>query len=202
MPVHCSPALPPMRLRRCRHWFGGRRADACDTRPFGRLADSGGRHPGDRRRADRRPACARWRVDGRRGGHSPPAPGEVAVFDTAPTALLGVYGDALPPRYAKALRTLSIWIWCRQSRLRAQRRHPMVGSPAQAGADPSSRGHPRADGASRGRHRGRASCRSGRWCLAASPHVADPGRVDARGAVRSGPTPMCRRGAASMRPRP
>ena len=31
-----------------------------DARPFGRLADSGGRHPGDHRCADRRPARARW----------------------------------------------------------------------------------------------------------------------------------------------
>jgi phytoene dehydrogenase-like protein len=33
------------------------------------------------------------------------APVGVAVFDTAPTALLGIYGDAVPPRYAKALRS-------------------------------------------------------------------------------------------------
>ena len=31
-------------------------------------------------------------------------PDGVAVFDTAPTALLGVYGDGIPSRYAKALR--------------------------------------------------------------------------------------------------
>jgi phytoene dehydrogenase-like protein len=31
-------------------------------------------------------------------------PGGVVAFDTAPTALLRIYGDALPPRYAKALR--------------------------------------------------------------------------------------------------
>jgi phytoene dehydrogenase-like protein len=31
-------------------------------------------------------------------------PGGVTVFDTAPTALLRVYGDAVPTRYAKALR--------------------------------------------------------------------------------------------------
>src|ERR1700743_528623 len=36
---------------------------------------------------------------------SPPGPpGSVIAFDTAPTALLRIYGDALPPRYAKALR--------------------------------------------------------------------------------------------------
>lgn len=31
-------------------------------------------------------------------------PGGVVLYDTAPTALLGIYGDALPPGYAKALR--------------------------------------------------------------------------------------------------
>ena len=31
-------------------------------------------------------------------------PGGVVLYDTAPTALLRIYGDALPPRYAKALR--------------------------------------------------------------------------------------------------
>ena len=31
-------------------------------------------------------------------------PEGVAIYDTAPTALLDIYGDAVPPRYAKALR--------------------------------------------------------------------------------------------------
>ncbi|OBI43417.1 phytoene desaturase family protein, partial [Mycobacterium colombiense] len=34
----------------------------------------------------------------------PGPPGSVVAFDTAPTALLRIYGDALPTRYAKALR--------------------------------------------------------------------------------------------------
>lgn len=28
----------------------------------------------------------------------------MTIYDTAPTALLGIYGDAVPPRYARALR--------------------------------------------------------------------------------------------------
>ncbi|BBY32356.1 dehydrogenase [Mycolicibacter minnesotensis] len=32
------------------------------------------------------------------------APGGVVLYDTAPTALLSIYGDALPARYARALR--------------------------------------------------------------------------------------------------
>ena len=31
-------------------------------------------------------------------------PGGVVLYDTAPTALLGIYGSALPPRYARALQ--------------------------------------------------------------------------------------------------
>ena len=31
-------------------------------------------------------------------------PGGVVLYDTAPTALLNIYGDALPPRYARALQ--------------------------------------------------------------------------------------------------
>ncbi len=30
-------------------------------------------------------------------------PAGVAIYDTAPTALLGIYGDAVPTRYARAL---------------------------------------------------------------------------------------------------
>ena len=48
-------------------------------------------------------------------------PGGVVLYDTAPTALLRIYGDALPPRYAKALAPLSVRAGRRQGRLRAVR---------------------------------------------------------------------------------
>jgi hypothetical protein len=48
---------------------------------------------------------ARWRADGGRRGHFSAWPSRRSRgFDTAPTALLRAYGDALPRRYAKASR--------------------------------------------------------------------------------------------------
>jgi phytoene dehydrogenase-like protein len=107
-------------------------------------------------------------------------PGGVAVFDTAPTALLPIYGGALPSRYAKALRryrfgagaakvdfVLSGEIpWSDPRLLKAPTLH-LGGTReqmAQAEADVTAGRHPQ-------------------WpmVLAACPHVADPGRIDADG---------------------
>ncbi|WP_122441882.1 phytoene desaturase family protein [Mycobacterium attenuatum] len=104
-------------------------------------------------------------------------PGGVVVFDTAPTTLLHVYRDALPDRYAKALRryrfgsgaakvdfVLSDEIPWPDSRLsRAPTLH--LGGTREQMA------------------RAEAEVAAGRhadWpmVLAASPHLADPGRVD------------------------
>jgi phytoene dehydrogenase-like protein len=107
-------------------------------------------------------------------------PSGVVAFDTAPTALLRIYRDALPPRYAKALRhyrfgpgvakvdfVLSDEIpWSDQRLQQAPTLH-LGGSRtqmAQAEADIAA-----------GRH--------AQWpmVLAAAPHVADPGRIDSQG---------------------
>jgi phytoene dehydrogenase-like protein len=107
-------------------------------------------------------------------------PAGVVAFDTAPTALLRIYRDALPARYAKALRhyhfgpgvakvdfVLSGEIpWSDQRLQQAPTLH-LGGSRtqmAQAEADIAA-----------GRH--------AQWpmVLAASPHVADPGRIDSQG---------------------
>jgi phytoene dehydrogenase-like protein len=107
-------------------------------------------------------------------------PTGVVAFDTAPTALLRIYRDALPARYAKALRhyrfgpgvakvdfVLSDEIpWSDQRLQQAPTLH-LGGSRtqmAQAEADIAA-----------GRH--------AQWpmVLAASPHVADPGRIDSQG---------------------
>ena len=112
---------------------------------------------------------------------SPPgAPGSVVAFDTAPTALLPIYRDALPPRYAKALRryrfgpgvakvdfVLSDEIPWTDPRLRQAPTLHLGGTReqmARAEADIAA-----------GRH--------AQWpmVLAASPHVADPGRIDSNG---------------------
>ena len=107
-------------------------------------------------------------------------PSGVVAFDTAPTALLQIYRDALPARYAKALRryrfgpgvakvdfVLSDEIPWSDNRLRQAPTLHLGGSReqmAQAEADIAA-----------GRH--------AQWpmVLAASPHVADPGRIDSEG---------------------
>jgi phytoene dehydrogenase-like protein len=110
----------------------------------------------------------------------PGPPGSVVVFDTAPTALLRIYGDALPHRYAKALRryrfgsgaskvdfVLSEDIPWSDPRLRQAATLHLGGTReqmAQAEADIAA-----------GRHAD--------WpmVLAAVPHITDPGRIDSQG---------------------
>jgi len=107
-------------------------------------------------------------------------PSGVVVYDTAPTALLSIYRDAVPPRYAKALRNytygsgvakvdfvLSGEIPWRDPRLAQSPTLHLGGSREQMALAESE--------VARGRH--------AEWpmVLAASPHIADPGRIDARG---------------------
>jgi len=112
---------------------------------------------------------------------SPPGPpGSVVAFDTAPTTLLRIFGDTLPPRYAKALRryrfgpgvakvdfVLSDEIPWSDPRLRQAPTLHLGGTRAQMA-------QAEADIAT-GRH--------AQWpmVLAASPHVADSGRIDSGG---------------------
>jgi phytoene dehydrogenase-like protein len=107
-------------------------------------------------------------------------PDGVAIYDTAPTALLDIYGDAVPPRYAKALRryrfgagvckvdfVLSGDIPWRDERLAAAPTVHMGGTRAQMALA----------------ERDVAAGRHAEWpmTLAALPHQADPSRIDAQG---------------------
>ena len=107
-------------------------------------------------------------------------PSGVVAFDTAPTALLRIYGDALPDRYAKALRryrfgpgvakvdfVLSGEIPWSDERLRQAPTLHLGGTREQMARAEAEI----ADG------------RHAQWpmVLAASPHIADPGRIDGRG---------------------
>jgi phytoene dehydrogenase-like protein len=109
---------------------------------------------------------------------SPPA--GVVLYDTAPTALLRIYGDGLPPRYAKALQryrfgpgvakvdfVLSGEIPWRDSRLAQASTLHLGGSRAQMALAEKE--------IAAGRH--------AEWpmVLAASAHIADPTRIDAQG---------------------
>lgn len=107
-------------------------------------------------------------------------PGGVVLYDTAPTALLEIYGDALPAGYANALRRYRFgagvakvdfvlsddipWSDARLARAPTLHLGGTRARMATAEADV-------------------AGDRHARWpmILAASPHVADPGRIDAEG---------------------
>ena len=108
------------------------------------------------------------------------APGGVVLYDTSPTALLSIYGSSLPPKYAKALQrytygpgvakvdfVLSGEIPWRDARLSQAPTLHLGGSRSQMALAEKQ--------IAAGRH--------AEWpmVLAALPHIADPGRVDAQG---------------------
>jgi phytoene dehydrogenase-like protein len=109
---------------------------------------------------------------------SPPGPpGSVVAFDTAPTALLRIYGEALPPRYAKALRRYKFGPGVAKV--------DFVLSEDIPWSDPRLRQAPtlHLGGTREQMARAEADIAAGRhaqWpmVLAASPHIADPGRID------------------------
>ncbi len=107
-------------------------------------------------------------------------PAGVILYDTAPTALLAIYGDAVPPRYARALRhyrygpgvckvdfVLSGEIPWHDPRIRDAVTVHMGGSRTQMALA----------------ERDVAAGRHAEWpmVLASSPHLADPSRIDAQG---------------------
>lgn len=107
-------------------------------------------------------------------------PGGVVLYDTAPTALQRIYGDTLPARYSKALQryrfgpgvakvdfVLSGEIPWRDPRLALAPTLHLGGTRAQMALAEAEIAH--------GRHAD--------WpmVLAATPHVADPTRIDADG---------------------
>jgi phytoene dehydrogenase-like protein len=105
-----------------------------------------------------------------------PPPGVVA-FDTAPTALLRIYGDALPARYAKALRRYTFGPGVAKVDFVLSEEIPWL--------DPRLRQAPtlHLGGTREQMARAEADIAAGRhaqWpmVLAASPHIVDPGRID------------------------
>lgn len=107
-------------------------------------------------------------------------PGGVVIYDTAPTALLGIYGDAVPARYAKALRryrfgpgvckvdfVLSGDIPWRDPRVATAPTVHLGGTRAQMAAC----------------EREIAAGRHAEWpmTLVSLPHLADPTRIDDNG---------------------
>jgi phytoene dehydrogenase-like protein len=112
---------------------------------------------------------------------SPPGPaGSVVAFDTAPTALLRIYGDALPPPYAKALHRYRFGPGVAKV--------DFVLSDDIPWSDPRLKQAPtlHLGGTREQMARAQADIAAGRYAewpmmLAASPHVADSGRIDSQG---------------------
>ena len=112
---------------------------------------------------------------------SPPGPpGSVTIFDTAPTALLRVYGDALPSGYAKALHHYRFGSGVAKV--------DFVLSDDIPWSDPRLKQAPtlHLGGTREQMARAEADIAAGRhaeWpmVLAAVPHVADPSRTDSQG---------------------
>jgi phytoene dehydrogenase-like protein len=107
-------------------------------------------------------------------------PSGVVAFDTAPTALLRIYGDALPPGYAKALRRYTFGPGVAKV--------DFVLSEDIPWSDPRLRRAPtlHLGGTREQMTRAETDIAAGRhaqWpmVLAASPHIADPGRMDVVG---------------------
>lgn len=107
-------------------------------------------------------------------------PGGVVAFDTAPTSLLTIYRDALPPRYAKALRGYSFGSGVAKVDFVLNDEIPWADSRLNA-APTLHLGGTREQTA-----RSEADIDAGRhaeWpmVLASSPHLVDPGRIDDAG---------------------
>ncbi|MCW2687575.1 MAG: dehydrogenase [Mycobacterium sp.] len=107
-------------------------------------------------------------------------PGGVAVFDTAPTALLDIYRDSIPTRYAKALRRYKFGPGVAKVDFVLSGEVPWT-DPRLAAAPTLHLGGSREDmaRAEKAVHAGRHAERP--MILAALPHIADPGRIDADG---------------------
>jgi phytoene dehydrogenase-like protein len=107
-------------------------------------------------------------------------PGGVVAFDTPPTALLRIYGDRLPPGYAKALRRYTFGPGVAKVDFVLSDEIPW--SDPRLGRAPTLH----LGGSREQMARAEAQIAAGRhaqWpmVLASSPHIADPGRIDAAG---------------------
>ena len=107
-------------------------------------------------------------------------PSGVVLFDTAPTALLSIYHDRLPARYAKALRRYRFGPGVAKVDFVLSGEIPWS-DPRLANATTLHLGGSREQMARA--ERDVAAGRHADWpmVLAASPHLADPGRIDAQG---------------------
>ncbi|MDG5483566.1 phytoene desaturase family protein [Mycolicibacterium gadium] len=107
-------------------------------------------------------------------------PGGVVLFDTAPTALLSIYRNAVPARYAKALRRYRFGPGVAKVDFVLSDEIPWA-DPRAAGAPTLHMGGSREQMAHAEKEI--AAGRQPEWpmVLASLPHLADPNRIDAQG---------------------
>ena len=124
-------------------------------------------------------------------------PDGVVIYDTAPTALLDIYGDAVPSRYAKALRRYRFGPGVCKVDFVLSGEIPWRDARVGAGADACTWAEPGADGVGRTRDRRRAP----RRMADDTGRAAAPGRSrrasTIRAAGRCGPTHTCRAGSTA-----
>ena len=127
-------------------------------------------------------------------------PSGVVLFDTAPTALLSIYRDRCPPRYAKALQRYRFGPGVAKVDFVLSEEIPWT-DPRLAHAPTLHMGGTREQMAHAEREI--AAGRHAEWpmVLAALPHLADPAGSTRRAGARCGPTRMCRRVHRSTRPK-
>jgi phytoene dehydrogenase-like protein len=108
-----------------------------------------------------------------------PPPG-VVLFDTAPTALLSIYGDKVPPRYAKALRRYRFGPGVAKVDFVLSGEIPWK-DPRLADAPTLHMGGTREQMAWAEREAATGHHPEWPMVLAALPHLADPSRIDGQG---------------------
>ena len=108
-------------------------------------------------------------------------PGGVVIYDTAPTALLDIYGDAVPPRYAKALRRYRFGPGCGKVDFVLSGEIPWRDARAGRRADRAHGRNPSADGAAPSGRSPRAATPNGRWYWPRCRTSPTRSRIDAQG---------------------
>lgn len=107
-------------------------------------------------------------------------PAGVVLYDTAPTALLRIYGDRLPPRYSKTLQHYRFGPGVAKVDFVLSDEIPWS-DPRLADAPTLHLGGTRQQMALAEREIARGRLAEWPMVLAALPHLADPGRIDERG---------------------
>ena len=127
-------------------------------------------------------------------------PGGVVLYDTAPTALMPIYGDAVPARYAKALRRYRFGPGVAKVDFVLSGEIPWH-DPRLARAPTLHLGGSRSQMALAERQAAAGPTPNGRWCSPPCRTSPIPTASTHRAAARCGPTPTCLQVLRSTWPR-